>query len=94
MIVQNRTTFLRCRSNCYFIEQYWVHPEWDPRDVSSVEVGAMEVEEGTMLRRLEVASSLDLLPLRVGPPIATIGFPGELQGGFLSDRRRGACPCE
>jgi len=85
LVVQNQTTSLRYKYNYYFIEYYWLHPDWNPRDVSSVDVGAMQVTEGTMYRTVDLASTTDILRLRVGAPICTIGFPGELQGGFLSD---------
>ena len=83
-VVQNLTTSLSVDSNFFYINSYWQHPEWDG-DTRSPDVGLLEIYEGYISRRVSLATSREARRLRVGAPIATLGFPGELQGGELSD---------
>lgn len=83
-VVQNLTTSLSEGSNLFYIEYYLQHPEWDG-DTRSPDVGLLDIYEGYISRRVSLATSSTARRLRVGAPIATLGFPGELQGGELSD---------
>ena len=84
IVVQNLTTDLSYQGNYFFIGTYWAHPQWDPDDLSSPDVGTLHISEGFIGRRVSLATSREVYRLRVGAPIATVGFPGELQGGELS----------
>ena len=84
IVVQNLTTDLSYQGNYFFIGSYWSHPQWDPDDLSSPDVGTLHISEGFIGRRARLATSNAVYRLRVGAPIATLGFPGELQGGELS----------
>ena len=85
-VVRNLTTYFSVESNLFLINHfsYWQHPEWDG-DTGSPDVGLLEIYEGYISRRVSLATSREARRLRVGAPIATLGFPGELQGGELSD---------
>ena len=85
IVVQNLTTSLSYQGNYFFIGSYWSHPQWDPDDLFSPDVGTLHISEGFISRRVLLATSRDARRLRVGAPISTLGFPGELQGGELSD---------
>ena len=82
--MQNLTTDLSYQGNYFFIGTYWSHPQWDPENLSSPDVGTLHISEGFIGRRARLATSNAVYRLRVGAPIATLGFPGELQGGELS----------
>ena len=84
IVVQNLTTDLSYQGNYFFIGTYWSHPQWDPENLSSPDVGTLHISEGFIGRRVRLATSNAVYRLRVGAPIATLGFPGELQGGELS----------
>ena len=84
IVVQNLTTDLEYQGNYFFIGTYWSHPEWDPENLNSPDVGTLHISEGFIGRRVSLATSNAVYRLRVGAPIATLGFPGELQGGELS----------
>ena len=80
-VVRNLTTSLSEGSNFFYLQYYWKHPEWDG-DTSSPDVGLLGIWEGGYIsRRVTLATSSAARRLRVGTPIATLGFPGELQGG-------------
>lgn len=85
IVVQNLTTDLSHQSNFFFINEYGIHQQWDPDDLNSPDVGTLHILEGFISRRALLATSSEARRLRVGAPIATLGFPGELQGGELSD---------
>ncbi len=85
IVIQNLTTDLSYQENYFFINTYWPHPQWDPDDLSSPDVGTLHISEGFIGRRARLATSNAVYRLRVGAPIATLGFPGELQGYDLSD---------
>ena len=85
IVAQNLTTSLSYQGNYFFIGTYWPHPQWDPDDLTSPDVGTLHISEGFIGRRVSLATSREARRLRVGAPIATLGFPGELQGGYLSD---------
>ena len=84
IVVQNLTTDLSYQENYFFIGTSWSHPQWDPDNLSSPDVGTLHISEGFIGRRVRLATSNAVYRLRVGAPIATLGFPGELQGGELS----------
>ena len=80
IVVQNLTTSLD-ESNFFYLQYYMQHPEWDG-DVNSPDIGLLYIWEGGYIpRRVTLATSSVARRLRVGVPIATLGFPGELQGG-------------
>ena len=79
LVVQNLTIYLKYQSNFFSIGEYYTHPEWDG-DPSSPDVGTLHIWEGYISRRTTLATSNEASRLRVGAPIATLGFPGELQG--------------
>ena len=83
LVVQNLTFSLVPRWNFFFISEYSTHPQWNPEDLSSPDVGALHVREGSMPRLIPLATVSEALRLRVGSRVATLGFPGELQGGDL-----------
>lgn len=85
IVVQNLTTGLSFQENYFFISTYWTHSEWDPDNLGSPDVGTLHIYQGFIGRRVSLATSREARRLRVGAPIATLGFPGELQGGELSD---------
>ncbi len=84
IVVQNLTTNLVSQSNFFLISTYWTHPEWNG-NTKSPDVGTLHIWEGYISRRVTLATSSAARRLRVGAPIATLGFPGELQGGNLSN---------
>ena len=84
IVVQNLTTDLSYQGNYFFVDTYWTHPQWDPDDLRSPDVGTLHISEGFIGRRVFLATSREVYRLRIGAPIATLGFPGELQGGDLS----------
>ncbi|MCE2450860.1 MAG: trypsin-like peptidase domain-containing protein [Candidatus Latescibacteria bacterium] len=83
-VVQNLTTSIDIGTNTFIIDTYLQHPEWDG-DVSSPDIGTLHISEGYISRRVTLATSSAARRLRVGVPIATVGFPGELQGGDISN---------
>ena len=84
VVVQNGTTTLRENSTYFAIGTAYVHDDW-ANNVASPDVGGLLVHGGTLPRTITVVSSADALNLRVGQPLATLGFPGELQGGELDN---------
>jgi len=84
LVVQNGTTALREASTFFFIELAYRHRQWTG-EIGSPDVGSLVVRAGTLNRSLAVLSAVDALSLRVGQPLATMGFPGELQGGELNN---------
>jgi len=81
VVVQNLTTSLSEGSNFFYLQYYWQHPEWDG-DTSSPDIGLLYIWEGGYIsRRITLATSSAARRLKVGAPIATLGFPGELEGG-------------
>ena len=85
LVVQNLTTSLRSEQNFFFIQYYRHHSQWDSRDNRSPDVGTLTIYDGYISRRVTLATSSAASRLKVGTPIATLGFPGELQGGNLSN---------
>ena len=83
LVVQNLTSSLIPRLNYFFIDEFSTHRQWNPADLSSPDVGALHVREGAMPRLIPLATVAEALRLRVGVRVATLGFPGELQGGDL-----------
>ena len=85
VVVRNLTTSLSAGSNFFFLQYYRQHPEWDG-DTSSPDIGLLYIWEGEYIsRRVTLATGREARRLRVGAPIATLGFPDELQGDELSD---------
>ena len=88
MMAQNLTADLPYVASFWDIEYYWLHPEWDPDNLNSPDVGLLQTSDigfGSIERRVTLATSNEVYRLRVGDPIATLGFPGELQGGETED---------
>ena len=79
-VVQNLSTSLSVGSNFFFIDWALSHDDWDG-DTRSPDVGLLEVYEAYISRRVTLATSSAARQLKAGAPIATLGFPGELQGG-------------
>jgi V8-like Glu-specific endopeptidase len=81
LVVQNLTTSLRYEANTFFLNKRASrsHRSWTRRDVFSPDVGLLEISAGQLTFALDLGSSTDGLRLRVGQPLATLGFPGELQ---------------
>ena len=79
-VVQNLSTSLSVDSNFFFIYWAFSHADWDG-DTRSPDVGLLEVYEAYISRRVTLATNSAARQLKVGAPIATLGFPGELQGG-------------
>lgn len=80
LVVQNLTTNLRYEQNFFLIRSYRHHSQWDSRDNRSPDVGTLTIMDGYISRRVTLATSRAAHQLKVGNPIATLGFPGELQG--------------
>ena len=81
VVVQNLTTVLRYEQNFFSIEYFAYHDQWDSDDLNSPDVGILTIWSGGYIaRRATLATSSEARRLRVGAPIATLGFPGELEG--------------
>ena len=87
LLVQNLTNNLRHKYNFYWVDRYQYHRDWDDADVFSPDVALLRPWEGTIstYNRIPLATSNEARRLGVGTPIATLGFPGELQVTQLSD---------
>ena len=88
MMTQSLTADLSYVASLWDIEYYWLHPEWDPDNLNSPDVGLLQTSDigfGSIERRVTLATNSEVYRLRVGDPIATLGFPGELQGGETED---------
>ena len=80
LVVKNLTTNFTYKSNVFSIRTYRIHPGWDFDDLRSPDIGLMNIREGNMWPRAPLATNSEASQLKVGAPIATLGFPGELQG--------------
>ena len=88
VMTQARTAGLSNAADLWPIDYYWLHPEWDPDNLYSPDVGLLQTSDigfGSIERRVTLATSSEVYRLRVGAPIATLGFPGELQGSETED---------
>jgi len=85
VVVRNKASRLYYKSNYYFIRWYNIHRDWDPNTTMSPDVGYLQISEGRMYQKVTLASSSEALRIREGQRIATLGFPGELQGGILDN---------
>ncbi len=87
LVVQNLTSTHRYKYNYYWVGTYQFHRDWDEEDVSSPDVALLRQSEGTIsaYNRLPLATSSEARRLRIGAPVGTLGFPGELQAHDLSD---------
>tara|TARA_B100000686_G_scaffold238484_1_gene246639 strand:+ start:147 stop:1340 length:1194 start_codon:yes stop_codon:yes gene_type:complete len=87
LVVQNLTTSLRFEANAYFLNKRAsrTHRSWNRRDIFSPDVGLLGVSAGRLVYSLGLGSTTDGLRLRVGQPLATLGFPGELQAATNLD---------
>ena len=84
----SRTAGLSTAGDLWLIDYYWLHPEWDPDNLNSPDVGLLQTSDigfGSIERHVTLATNSEVYRLRVGAPIATLGFPGELQGGETED---------
>ena len=79
LAVRNLTTSLSYGSNYFGISSYYYHPEWDG-DTRSPDIATLHIDEGYISQRATLVTSNEAHRLKVGTPIATLGFPGELQG--------------
>ena len=79
IVVQNLMTDFRYNENFFSIGYYSYHDQWDSDDLRSPDIGSLTIKEGFISRRATLARSSDVYQLKVGAPIATLGFPGELQ---------------
>ena len=75
--IQNITTTIG-ESDILPVQLYAVHSGWNG-NVNSPDVGIVWVDETLTDQHLDVASRSQAMALKVGDPIGTIGFPGELQ---------------
>ena len=80
IVVKNLTTNLIYESNYFYVYAYKWHAGWDDDDLNSPDIGLMNIWEGIMWPRAPLATTSEAYQLKVGSPIATLGFPGELQG--------------
>jgi len=86
MMTQALTADLSYVASFWDIEYYWLHSEWDSDNLYSPDVGLLQTSGGGSIeRRVTLATNSEVYRLRVGAPIATLGFPGELQGGETED---------
>lgn len=87
LLVRNLTSTLSYKYNYYWVGRYRFHTDWNDEDVFSSDVALLRPSEGTLssYNRLPVATSSEAQRLRIGTPIGTLGFPGELQAHDLSD---------
>ena len=86
LAVQNLTITLKADQNYYFIAQYSTHNQWDPYDLSSPDVGTLHIFDNAYIyRRISLATYYEARRLKVGTRVASLGFPGELQGGDLDN---------
>ena len=86
LAIQNLAITLKVDQNYYFIDQYSTHSQWDPYDLSSPDVGALHIfDDAYIYRRISLATYYEARRLKVGTRVATLGFPGELQGGDLDN---------
>ena len=85
IVLQNLTTSpnfgLGDQQNAFFCWEYSYHNQWDSDDVNSPDIGTLHIEEGSRLSQyVTLATRSAVYQLKAGTPIATLGFPGELQG--------------
>ena len=78
--VRNGTTTLSYKRNLFFFSHWDGHVDYDieVQDPEMPDIVAIVISEGSMSSRFSLASKSQALSLRVGQPIGTIGFPGEL----------------
>ena len=84
LLVRNLTTTLRTNINYFLISSYARHPDWTG-NVVSPDVGILDISGGGLIFHTSLISTAESYTLKVGQRIATLGFPGELQGGSLND---------
>ncbi len=87
LLVQNLTSSLRYKSNYYWVGRWQYHEDWDAEDVFSPDVALLRPLEGTIstYHTMPLVTSSAAGRLKIGTPIATLGYPGELQVSNLSD---------
>ena len=87
LLVRNQTSTLRYKSNYYWVGTWTFHEDWDEGDIFSSDVALLRPFEGTIpaYYRVPLASSSAVRRLRIGTPIGTLGFPGELQFNSWTD---------
>ncbi|HID99977.1 MAG TPA: hypothetical protein EYP59_06775 [Thiotrichaceae bacterium] len=85
LVVRNKTTRLYYKYNYYYIWWYRTHTDWNPDDLESPDVGYLKIRESRIYLKATLASDSEVYRLKEGQRIATLGFPGELQGGILDN---------
>ena len=88
LVVQNLTRTLSYKYNYFWVSRrYQFHRDWDEEEVFSPDVALLRPSEGTIstYNRLPLLTSSEARRLRIGTPVGTLGFPGELQAHDLSD---------
>ena len=81
-VAQNLTTVATLSTNLFPVTNYQAHEQWNAADLSSPDVAVLWIGEGTLPVRLTLATAAAARLLRVGDPVCTLGFPGELRGGY------------
>ena len=86
LLVRNMTDNLIYQSNFYYVGRSAYHEDWDAEDLDSPDVALLRPWEGTIssYNTIPLATSSSARRLRIGTPIGTLGFPGELQVTDLS----------
>ena len=79
VVIRNLTTTLKRDSNYYWIEDHVSHEDYRSWDYDSPDVGLVVVG-GTIpyIHRMRLIPQSEAWDIRMGDPIATIGFPGEI----------------
>ena len=88
LLVQNLTRTGSYKYNYFWVGSHRFHRDWDVESVDfTPDVALLRPLEGTLstYNRLPLATSSEARRLRIGTPIGTLGFPGELQVSDLSD---------
>ncbi len=85
IVIRDQTVTLRYKQNSFNIGRHLTHPSWNPGDETSADVGLLIVQEGFLPRWANIATATAARGIQVGQPIATLGFPGELQGDSVDD---------
>jgi V8-like Glu-specific endopeptidase len=85
MVIQDQTVTLRYKQNSFNIGRHATHPDWNAQDPASADVGLLMVSEGYLPRWVNLATTSAARTIKVGQPIGTLGFPGELQGDAVDD---------
>ena len=87
LLVRNLTSDLKYKSNYYWAGRWRYHEDWDTDDVFSPDVALLRPYEGTIstYHTMPLVTSSAARRLRIGTPVATLGYPGELQVSNFND---------